>query len=100
LQRVDSDTLHFVIDQANATLFNDSYSQRIQEQLCSGLNRQVKVNITVGAVSTETPAALKARTLAESRQHALTSLQNDSNVQLLINEFGATLKPDSVVPVH
>jgi DNA polymerase-3 subunit gamma/tau len=100
LQQVDGDTLHFVIDEANATLFNDSYHQRIQDQLCTGLGQAVTIQITIGPVSTETPAALKARTLAESRQHALDSLQNDPNIQCLIEEFGATLNPDSVVPIH
>ncbi len=100
LDRVESDTLHFVMDEANATLFNDSYSERIEQQLSSGLNTPVKVIIRVGAVHTETPAALKARVLLESKQHALDSLNNDANVQCLIKEFDATLNLDSVVPIH
>lgn len=100
LQRIEQDTLHFVIDEANATLFNDSYSERIAEQLCKALSQQLKVNITIGPVPVETPAALKARTLAESKQHALDSLNSDVNVRCLIEDFGATLNPESVAPIH
>jgi DNA polymerase-3 subunit gamma/tau len=100
LQRVDHDSLHFVIDQANATLFNDSYLERIQDQLSKALSQQLKVTITVGPVQVETPAALKSRMLAESKQHALDSLNSDANVRCLIEEFGATLNPESVAPIH
>jgi DNA polymerase-3 subunit gamma/tau len=100
LQRVDHDSLHFVIDQANATLFNDSYLERIQDQLSKALSQQLKVTITIGPVQVETPAALKSRMLAESKQHALDSLNSDANVRCLIEEFGATLNPESVAPIH
>lgn len=99
LERVSGDALFLQLDEANATLFSDSYTDRIQAHLSVALNAPVSVKIKVMAVSGETPATRKARLIKERKQQALICLQNDPNIQTLINEFDAILDADSVEPL-
>ena len=98
LQRVSGDNIYLLLDENNATLFNDTYTDRIQAHLSIALNAPINVIISVQAVNTETPALLKTRMLKERKQQALLSIQNDPNVQLLVNEFDAQLDVESVQP--
>ncbi|WP_101757110.1 DNA polymerase III subunit gamma/tau [Oceanicoccus sp. KOV_DT_Chl] len=99
LQKIDGDHVHLLLDENNATLFNESYSNRIESHLAVTLNAPIKLTITVGVVAVETPSILKERLKAERRQQALVSLQNDPNIQVLINQFGAELDEQSVEPI-
>ena len=99
LERVNGDKLFLQLDENNATLFNDSYTDRIQAHLSVALNAPVSVKIKVMPVNSETPAARKTRLIKERKQEALVCLQNDPNVQVLINEFDAVLEADSVEPL-
>jgi DNA polymerase-3 subunit gamma/tau len=98
LQRIDGDRLFLLLDEANATLFNEAYTARIETHLSVTLNAPLSVTISVGAMTEETPAARKQRLIKARREQAVLSLQNDPNVQTLINEFDATLELDSVQP--
>ncbi len=98
LQRVSGDNIYLLLDEKNATLFNDTYTDRIQAHLSIALNAPINVIISVQAVNTETPALLKMRMIKERKQQALLSIQNDPNVQLLVNEFDAQLDVESVQP--
>jgi DNA polymerase-3 subunit gamma/tau len=98
LQRIDGDRLFLLLDEANATLFNEAYTARIEAHLSVTLKAPLTVNITVGPMAEETPSTRKQRLITERRQQAVISLQNDPNVQTLINEFDATLELDSVQP--
>ncbi|MEH6556635.1 MAG: DNA polymerase III subunit gamma/tau [Oceanicoccus sp.] len=99
LANVTNNVLHLQLDAANATLFSDSYTARIQEHLTVTLNTPVTVKIDVKPLSVETPALRKNRLQTERRQAALLSLKNDPNVQILVSDFDAVLDEESVQPV-
>jgi DNA polymerase-3 subunit gamma/tau len=99
LERVADNQLYFLLDAANATLFNDGYTQRIEQHLTVTLNALVKVNINVASVSDETPAMRKERLIKESKQQALTNMNSDPNIQCLISDFDAELDIVSVQPL-
>ncbi|MEE8058229.1 MAG: DNA polymerase III subunit gamma/tau [Pseudomonadales bacterium] len=99
LERVDGDTVYLVLDENNATLFNDTYTGRIQEHLTIALNAPVTVKIEVRAITVASPSAMKERLVKERKQQALYSMQNDHNVQTLINDFDAVLDVESVEPL-
>ncbi len=99
LHSVQGDKLELILDARNATLFNDNHTARIQEHLSVTLNAPLKLTITVGAVTSETPAAHKQRLQQERRAQAVNSLQNDPNIQVLISEFDAELDLESVQPI-
>jgi len=99
LDRVEGNNLYLLLDKNNATLFNDSYTARIEEHLTVTLNALVKIHVAVAAINGETPAARKTRMIAERQQLALETIQADPNVQTLINDFTAVLDPSSVEPL-
>ena len=88
--------LSFVLDERNATLFNDSHVLRIQEHLSDRFDTPLIVNIIVGQVTVETPFERRKRIAIERKNQALDNMQNDPNIQLLVNDFDAALDHDSV----
>lgn len=96
---VTDNAMSLQLDAANATLFSDSYTARIQEHLTVTLNTPVTVKIEVTPLSAETPALRKNRMQNERREAALLSLKNDPNVQVLVSDFDAVLDEASVQPV-
>lgn len=99
LQHIDGDNIILDLDETNATLFNDSYTARIEEHLSVALNTPINLTINVKAIQVETPAARKLRLITERKQQALADLKSDPNVQTLIDDFAAVLIEDTVQPV-
>ena len=99
LQKRQGNRLELLLDQHNASLFNDAQLHKLEQQLSKALGEALEVAVELGEVSGETPAAYRARQLAERRAAARASIENDPNVQLLIERFGATLDPESIEPL-
>jgi DNA polymerase III subunit gamma/tau len=91
--------LHFILDERNSTLYDESHQQRLADILSEYFAEPVRVAIRVGQVNAETPAATSARLQSERQAQALNALQNDPLVQDLIHTFSATLKEESVTPL-
>jgi DNA polymerase-3 subunit gamma/tau len=99
LVRVDGHHLHFVLDRANAAVFNPSHTQRLQEQLRARFDAPVEIEIEIGDVSLETPSRRRERLRAERLEQARAAIANDPNVRLLQQAFDARLDPDSIEPI-
>lgn len=99
LTHCQGDKLEMTLEAGNATLFNDTYTARIQEHMSVVLNRPVQLTIVVGETDRETPAQRRARITAEQKQQAVVNLQDDPNVKVLFEQFGATLDLESVKPL-
>ncbi|WP_019530208.1 DNA polymerase III subunit gamma/tau [Dasania marina] len=92
--------LSFVLDENNASLYNEGYADRMQQHLTVTLNCPVKVSVMVTQVAGETPASYNHKCKTEQKQQATRALQNDPNIRLLVEEFGASLDLESVSSVH
>ncbi|WP_339668099.1 DNA polymerase III subunit gamma/tau [Dasania marina] len=92
--------LSFVLDENNASLYNEGYADRMQQHLTVTLNCPVKVSVMVTQVAGETPASYNHKCKTEQKQQATRALQNDPNVRLLVESFGASLDLESVSSVH
>lgn len=99
LQRVDGESLHFVLDQEQAGLYGDEHRQRLQQALSEYFARQVEVSVDVGQLAAESPAIYRLRMKAERLQGAVDELQADPNVGLLLEQFDGQLDTDSVQPL-
>ncbi len=100
LVRVDGHNLHFVLDRANAAVFNPSHTQRLQEQLRQRFDAPVEIEIEIGEVSLETPAQRRERLRGERLEQARAAIADDPNVRLLQQAFEARLDPGSIEPVE
>lgn len=99
LLAVDGMHLSLRLDRNNATLFNDGYGTRIEQQLAKVFAAPVQIRIEVGETDCETPAARRQRIGIERRQQAFDAFVGDPNVQQLTSAFAAELDRDSVIPL-
>ncbi len=91
--------LHFVLDENHASFFDSAHTQRITDQLCRVLSASVRLHIVIGAPPHETPAAYRERLRLEKLAHARQLIENDVNVKLLQEAFGAALDIESIKPI-
>jgi len=90
--------LSFVLDSANATLFNDSHEEKVRLALENYFGQPVRVSIELGSVSNETPAMRHTRKASERQQQAVDSIENDPRLQALMSRFDGELDRSSIVP--
>ncbi|BFM15259.1 DNA polymerase III subunit gamma/tau [Maricurvus nonylphenolicus] len=95
----EGNTLHFLLDQNNSMLYDESHQQRLSEMLSNYFGQPVQALISQGAVDRETPAAYAIRLKAERQAQALNAMQTDPLVQQLLQHFDAILQTDTVVPI-
>jgi DNA polymerase III subunit gamma/tau len=99
LEAVAHKTLHFVLEQRNAGLFNEAYTTKLQESLARLTGQAVELTITVGEPSMQTPAQYM-QVQAEARQaEAERRIHADPNVQMLMQRFDASILPESIEPM-
>jgi DNA polymerase-3 subunit gamma/tau len=99
LSRRDDSHLEFVLDQANAALFNKGHVQQIRAALEKHFACALTVEITPGEVQGETPAQRQARLRRERQQAAVATIEADPLLQELIARFDGELDRSSITPV-
>ena len=99
LRQVDNDQVWFVIDEANASLFNEGHARQIAAALSSYQQRELRVHMEPGLPRYETPAARAQRLLEERQSAALESIEQDPRVKLLLDRFDGRIDRDSVTPI-
>ncbi len=99
LRQVDGDQAWFVLDEANASLYNDNHGQRIETALSAYLGRDITVVIEPGLPRYETPAQRARRLLEERQAQALQDIEADPRVKLLLERFEGSIDRDSVTPI-
>ena len=85
-----------VLDRNQSALYNDEHDKRIKQALTSYYGEQFKIALSIGDISSESPAQYQARLRAEALENARTEFANDEHVQALIETFSAHIVPDSV----
>ncbi|GHD30285.1 DNA polymerase III subunit gamma/tau [Parahalioglobus pacificus] len=99
LRRIEGTELEFVLDQDNATLFNDGHRDKIRLALENFYGQPLTVTIAVAAVMSETPAARRQRLIEERQHQAVSAIQQDALLQQLMQHFDGELDMDSIRPL-
>jgi DNA polymerase-3 subunit gamma/tau len=99
LVAVEGDTLRFVLDEGNASLFNDGHSDKIRLALENYFDRPLSVAIEVGSPPGETPAMQRARAARERQAEAVAEIERDQRLQQLLAQFDGKLDPGSIAPM-
>lgn len=89
----------FVLDENNSTLFDTSHEKRLADLLTDYFAEAIRVTISLGKVTAETPAKMAIRLREQRQLQAVDAIKNDPIVQQLIAQFGATLREDTIQPV-
>ena len=88
-----------VLEAQHAEIRTKNAELRLQQALSEFFAKDVKLRIDISEHSSETPAQLQERALAEKQQAAEQAIQGDSFVQELKDQFGAKIIPGSIKPV-
>lgn len=99
LSSVDGSCLTLVLDRNHDTLYNDTHRLRMEESLSEYFHTAIKLMVSVGDVTRETPAAWRERRGKERQQKAVDSIYGDEYAQILVSEFSGTILDDTIEPV-
>jgi len=91
--------LEFILDENNASLFNDKHSSRISLVLENYFDTKLSVTVECGEPLAETPAMHKTRLTAERQGEAVNAIENDTQLQQLIERFDGELVRSSIAPI-
>jgi len=94
----EGNALRFVLDEHNASLFNNSHSDKIRLALQNYFESSLSLSITPGRPRGETPAMRHDRLARERQQEAVAAIEGDSRLQELIARFDGELDRSSIVP--
>jgi len=107
LQTIEDNTVMLAVDAGYQQLRNPKSEARLKQALCEYFDKDLRLEITVNTASKaeaqsaqlETPAQSQAREMNERQQQAETSIEGDSFVQAMKENFNAEIVPGSVKPV-
>lgn len=97
--RKEGNSIHFVLDQHNSTLFDSGHEQRLSALLSTYFGEPIQAHITVGALTGDTPAAAAIRYRQARQADAEAAIFNDPIVQQLMAHFGATVTEGTIEPL-
>jgi DNA polymerase-3 subunit gamma/tau len=87
------------LDRQRSTLYNDTHRQRVEKALADYFSQPLRVEVEMGDVQSETPAAWRDRKIAERMAEARNSIFSDDNVKALVDQFSAVVLEDSIQPI-
>ena len=92
-------TLVFILDENNASLFNDKHRSRIAMVLENYFDTKLSVSVDCGVPLGETPASQKLRLVAQRQCEAVISIESDPVLKQLIERFDGELIHSSIIPL-
>ena len=98
LRSCDNSTLAFIIDENNASLFNEKHRSRIATVLENYFDTKLSVSVESGEPLEETPAMQKTRLAAQRQREAVVAIESDPVLQQLLERFDGELVQSSIVP--
>src|SRR5690606_12763375 len=97
LQSVSGRGLVLVLDDSQASLYNDEQRRRIQDALSGYFGRELALRVEISPeLAGETPAAWRRRMEQERLQRAIDEFENDAVVRELLERFSGSIQPGSI----
>jgi DNA polymerase-3 subunit gamma/tau len=96
---IDGDSWLLHLDPAQSALFNPTQQRRLNDALNQYHGRPVALTIELVRPEQETPAQASARRRIERQHDAEAAIQADPLIQQMMQQFGATVRDDSIEPV-
>lgn len=88
----DETKITLMLSAQHDTLLSDAQVQNLNRGLEEVLGHAITLEIEVGELSQETPAARRSRLLAERQAEAESAMRQDATVQSLLADFDGTLE--------
>ncbi|MFK3795039.1 DNA polymerase III subunit gamma/tau [Pseudomonas sp. NPDC088444] len=96
---VEGDNWLLHLDPAHSALFNATQQRRLNEALNQYHERTLNLTIELIKPEQETPAQAAARRRADRQRQAEASINSDPFIQQMMEQFGAFIREDTIVPV-
>ena len=95
----DDNAMRFAIQDKDKSLLSPMYQDKLALALQQYFGRKIRLEFTVEG-SVNTPAKQVAQEKAFAQSNAENAIESDGFVQALINDFGATIIPNSIKPIN
>lgn len=95
----DEDSITLKVSDAQKHLASPNYQSKLNEAINQHFGRKIKLQFEVGQVA-NTPAKQNAEEKATLQSNAETAILQDDFVLALVNDFGATIIPNSIKPIQ
>ena len=108
LQNIEDNTVTLAVDPVHQQLRNAKSEARLKQALCEYFDKDLRLELVVNTAEKsetanapiETPAQSQARETGQRQQQAEASIEGDSFVQAMKENFNAEIVPGSVKPVN
>ena len=95
----DENSITLCVAESNKHLASASYQDKLSSAINDYFGKKIKLNIEIGAigqVEINTPAKQNATEKANIQSSVTDAIMQDSFVQALMNDLGATIIPNSI----
>ena len=89
----------FNLDRCQGAIYNDDLLVKFKAALRDFFGYEMRVQVLVSDIETETPAGYKKRIADEATALRVASYESDSNVQTLLKKFSGFVVKDSIIKI-
>jgi DNA polymerase-3 subunit gamma/tau len=94
----DENSISLSVPEAQKHLLLPNYQEKLSSAISQYFDKKIKLNFSVGGTG-NTPARQITQEKAHAQAGAESSIEEDGFVQALINDFGASIIPNSIKPI-
>lgn len=98
-QGQDDNKIELTLEPSCENMLSRERVERLQEALRGHLNQPVVLNVTIAQSQTETPAQQARREQQAQLDAATQAIEADTNVQKIMDTFGAQINTETIQPV-
>jgi DNA polymerase-3 subunit gamma/tau len=98
LVNYDENTISLSVPEAQKHLLSPNYQEKLGSAIAQYFDKKIKLQFNIGGTG-NTPAKQISQERAEAQANAENAIEEDGFVQALINDFGATIIPNSIKPI-
>jgi DNA polymerase-3 subunit gamma/tau len=98
----DDNSINLRVAESNKHLVSASYQEKLSSAINLHFGKKIKLNVDISGEANAdiiTPAKQTAVEKATIQSSAEAAIMNDDFVQALMNDFGATIIPNSIKPI-
>ncbi len=95
----DEHSMSLSVPEAQKHLLSPNYQEKLGSAIAQYFDKKIKLQFSIGGTG-NTPAKQISQEKAVAQANAESAIEEDGFVQALINDFGATIIPNSIKPIQ
>lgn len=95
----DEHSISLSVPETQKHLLSPNYQEKLGSAIAQYFDKKIKLQFNIGGTG-NTPAKQITQERAEAQANAENAIEEDSFVQALISDFGATVIPNSIKPIN